>query len=97
MVVLNSHTKDIRVRHIIDIKDSSYIVATAYQHSSNRTKCYLLDCQRGEIYSREHNHWNRVSDPFDYFEIQRLIRKALSDERIPKFSTDSAGLDSVLN
>jgi hypothetical protein len=97
MVVTNSHSKDIQIRHVIDIRNSSYIVVTAYQHSNSRTKCYLLDCQRGEIYSREHNHWNQVNDPFDHFEIQRLIRKALSDERVPKFSTDSSGLTSVLN
>jgi len=97
MVVINTQARDIEIRHVMDIKSSAYIIVTAYQRSTHRTKCYLLNCQRGEIYSRDNNHWNRIADPFDYFEIHRIIQEALSDERIPKFSTDSNGLNSILN
>ena len=97
MVALNTAGRLISVKQVINIENSPYIVITSCRQGAQTTNCCLLHCSQGKIYSRLDDRWSSVMDPYYYQQTRNNILRALEDERVPKFTTDVLGLNSILN
>jgi len=91
MVAINTQNK-IQIQHFVDVPKAECIIATALDEYK-RLKLFLI-VKDGPIYKR-----NGIKGTWDDLEgdksrIRKLVRDALADSSIPRYSTD--GL-SILN
>ena len=92
MVVINTkHT--IQFKHFVEVPKAECIIGTALDEFK-KLKLFLI-VNDGPIYKR-----NGINDTWDKLEsdkstIRKLVKDALADNKIPRYSTD--GLLSILN
>ena len=86
------HSK-IHFRHFVEVPSAECIIGTALDESK-KLKLFLIVRGDGPIYRR-----NGINDTWDELgsersAIRRLVRDAMADNKIPRYSTDTL---SVLN
>ena len=94
MVCINTYNSKIQFKHFVEVPSSDCVIGTA-QDDRKKLKLFLMVNGSGPIYSRNglSNTWDEVSKEHGEG-IRKLIKDALEDKRIPRYSTN--GL-SVLN
>ena len=94
MVCINTNYTKLQFKHFVDVPSSECLIGTA-QDDNKRVKLFLIVNDNGPIYTRNgiNNTWEKL-DSSNHNTIRTLVKDALADNSIPRYSTDSL---SVLN
>ena len=85
---------NLQFKHFVDVPNSECLIGTAID-DSKKLKLYLIVNGNGPIYKRNgiNDTWDEIASKHKNT-IRKLVKDALSDNSIPRYSTDEL---SVLN
>ncbi len=94
MVCINTYYSKIQFKHFVEVPSSDCVIGTAHDEGK-KLKLFLIVNGSGPIYKRNglNSTWDEIDNEHREA-VRKLVREALNDNRIPRYSTDTL---SILN